>query len=68
MGAFQYLSPQQIVKSGHYPFTIGQLRHLLLFRHRNGLESAVRKVGKRLMFRLDLFEAWIEEQKEGRNG
>lgn len=60
-----YWSPQQIVESGKYPFTMGQMRHLLLNRHRNGLKAAVRKVGKRLMLRLDLFDQWIEEQKGG---
>lgn len=63
-----YWSPQQIVASGKYPFTMGQLRNLLLYRHRNGLQEAVRKVGKRLMFRVDLFEQWLEKQKEGKNG
>ncbi len=60
-----YLSPQQIVTSGKYPFTIGQMRHLLLFRHRNGLEEAVRKVGKRLVLRMDLFDSWIESHRKG---
>ena len=58
----EYWSPQQIVSSGRYPFTIGQIRHLLLHRHRNGLEEVVRKVGKRLVFRIDLFDQWIEAQ------
>ncbi len=57
-----YWSPQQIVSSGKYPFTIGQMRHLLLYRHRNGLEKAVRKIGKRLVLKIDLFEAWIESK------
>jgi len=57
-----YWSPQQIVNSGKYPFTIGQMRYLLLYRHRNGLEKAIRKVGKRLVVRMDLFDSWIESQ------
>lgn len=65
MTNYEYWSPSQIVSSGRYPFTIGQIRHYLLFRHRNGLESAVRKIGKRLVLRKDLFDAWIEKQKEG---
>lgn len=68
MEHYEYQSPQQLVASGRYPFTIGQFRHLLLYRHRNGLGAAVRKVGKRLMLRVDLFEKWIEEQREGQNG
>lgn len=63
MSAFEYWSPRQIVDSGKYPFTMGQIRHLLLYRHRNGLQDAVRKVGKRLMLRVDLFDHWIEQQR-----
>jgi hypothetical protein len=62
MDSHTYWSPRQIVLSGTYPFSMGQLRHLLLYRHRNGLQNAVRKIGKRLVFRMDLFEAWIESQ------
>ncbi len=65
MNNFEYWSPQQIVASGRYPFTMGQIRHQLLYRHRNGLQAAVRKIGKRLVLRMDLFEVWIEEQKGG---
>jgi len=57
-----YRSPQQIVSSGKYPFTIGQMRYFLLYRHRNGLQEAVRKIGKRLVLRIDLFDQWIESQ------
>jgi hypothetical protein len=57
-----YWSSQQIIQSGKYPFSMGQLRHFLLYRHRNGLQKAVRKIGKRLLFRMDLFENWIESQ------
>lgn len=58
----EYWSPQKIVASGKYPFTMGQIRHLLLYRHRNGLQDAVRKVGKRLVLRLDLFNDWIDSK------
>lgn len=62
MENYVYWSPQQIVASGKYPFSMGQVRHLLLFRHKNGLQNAVRKVGKRLMLRVDLLDKWIEDQ------
>lgn len=62
MNNIEYWSPQQIVKSGRYPFTMGQIRHLLLYRHSNGLQHAVRKIGKRLVLRMDLFDQWIERQ------
>lgn len=62
-----YLSAQQIVDSPRYPFSMGQLRSFLLKRHINGLEKAVRRIGKRLYLRQDLFDQWIEEQV-GRGG
>lgn len=62
MNTHIYWSPQQIVTSGKYPFSMGQLRHFLLHRHRNGLQATVRKVGKRLVLRMDLFDQWIEKQ------
>jgi hypothetical protein len=63
----KYVSPEQIVADPRFPFTMGMLRHYLLHRHSNGLQKAVRKVGKRLFLRLDLFEAWIEKQS-GKGG
>lgn len=62
MENYLYWSPKQIATSGKYPLSMGQVRHLLLFRHRNGLQKAVRKIGKRLMLRVDLFDQWIEKQ------
>lgn len=61
----QYSSVEQLVESSKYPFTEPQLRHYLLHRHKNGLDVAVRKIGKRLYVRVDLFDSWIEKQKEG---
>lgn len=61
-----YLEPKQIAESDKYPFSIGQVRHYLLIRHRNGLEKAVRKIGKRLYLRKDLFDQWIENQGGGK--
>lgn len=62
-----YLSAQQIVDNPRYPFTMGQIRHFLLKRHKNSLEEAVRYIGKRLYFRQDLFDQWIENQN-GKGG
>ena len=60
-----YLSPMDIVESNEFPFSLGQIRHYLQMRHRNGLDKAVRKIGKRLYLRKDLFEQWIESNQEG---
>lgn len=62
MDEYQYLSIKQIAESSKYPFTLGQMRHYLIMRHKNGLEAAVRKIGKRLYLRNDLFQNWIESQ------
>jgi hypothetical protein len=62
MGNYEYISPKQITTCGRYPFSLAQVRHFLLFRHRNGLASAIRKVGKRILLRADLWEAWLEGQ------
>lgn len=53
---------KQVATSGMYPFSMGQLRHYLLHRHKNGLEKAIRKIGKRLYLRIDLFNEWIESR------
>jgi hypothetical protein len=62
MGNYEYISPKQITTCGRYPFSLAQVRHFLLFRHRNGLSEAVRKIGKRIVLRTDLWEAWLEHQ------
>lgn len=64
----RYLSIQQIIDSTRYPFSQGQVRHFLLMRHKNGLESAVRRIGKRLYLRQDLFDQWIEKQSGNGGG
>jgi len=61
----KYLSAIQIAESKCYPFTLGQVRHYLLMRHRNGLDKAVLKIGKRLYLRRDLFDQWIESNQGG---
>ncbi|WP_154017767.1 hypothetical protein [Candidatus Protochlamydia phocaeensis] len=41
---------------------MGQIRHMLKRRHASGLHKAVRKIGKRLLIRIDLFEEWVDMQ------
>jgi len=63
MEKLKYWTISQIAKSDLYPFTLAQMRHHLLIRDINGLEKAVRKIGKRLIIRMDLFDKWIESYK-----
>ena len=61
-----YASVEQVLNNSKYPFTKGQIHHFLNNRHKNGLKEAVRKIGKRIYFRLDLLDSWIESQgKQG---
>lgn len=60
----EYYSPQQIADCNRYPFTLGQIRHLLEHRNQNGLNSSIVKIGKRIYFRKDLFEVWINSHLE----
>ena len=63
MNDFFYVTVDQIVENPNYPFTKGQLRALLLSRNENGLDKCVRKIGKRLYIRKDLFDEWIEQHQ-----
>jgi len=62
-----YLSAKQIVDSEKYPFTTGQMRHYLMNRQKNGLLTSVRKIGKRLYVREDLFQIWVDSFEEVTN-
>jgi len=59
-----YRTVNQIATCGRYPFTVGQMRTLLLSREKNGLNQAVRKIGRRLYFKVDVFEKWMDNQRE----
>ena len=61
-----YVTVDTLIKCGRYPFTEGQMRFLLMRRHKNGLEQAIIKVGKRVYVRIDLFDAWLEAQRKER--
>lgn len=56
------LTVQQIIAGGAYPFTLGQIRHYLTHRHKNGLDKAIVKIGKRVYFKISEFDEWIENQ------
>ena len=62
MADHKYFTIKQIINSESYPFSEGQIRHFLIMRHKNGLQNAVRQIGKRLYIRKDLLDLWIESQ------
>jgi len=63
MDDYVYMGTKQIVECGKYPFTMSQLRNYIHNSNENGLYVCIRKVGKRLLFRADLFEKWIEDHQ-----
>ncbi len=60
MNDYQYLTTKQVAESHRYPFTEGQLRALLIKRDQNGVLEIIRKIGKRVYWRSDLLDRWIE--------
>jgi hypothetical protein len=62
MENFEYMTVAGAVKL--YPFKESTVRQLILHRKTNGLQHAVRKIGKRVYIRKDLFEKWIEAHIE----
>lgn len=56
----EYLTIPQVVRGTRYPFTNGQMRQMLIMRHKNGLDKAVRKIGKRIYLNKLEFDKWIE--------
>ena len=64
MSEYKYLSIKQIVYGDEYPFSKGQMAFYLLNRDKNGLKTAVRRIGKCLYLRKDLLDSWIESHNE----
>lgn len=65
---YTWLTTQQIADNDRYPFTWAQLRYYMANRDVNGLGMAVRKVGKHLLIREDLFNEWLDSHKETKDG
>ena len=57
-----YCTVKQIASDSTFCFTEGMLRYYLLHAHQNGLKKAVRKIGRKVLLRRDLFVSWLEEQ------
>lgn len=57
-----YCTVKQIAEDNSFCFTEGMLRYYLLHAQKNGLKTAIRKIGRKVLIRRDLFVAWIEAQ------
>lgn len=55
---------KEVLAMKKYPFKYSQMRIFLMHRKTNGLSKVIRKVGKTIYIKLDLFDEWIESHKE----
>lgn len=62
MNTETYCTVRQIADDKSFCFTQAMLRYYLLKAHKNGLKKAIRKVGRKVLIRRDLFIEWIEAQ------
>lgn len=53
-------SPAQLAADG--PLTIDQIRWLIFNAERNGLDSAICRIGRRVYIDTDGFDAWVRAQ------
>jgi hypothetical protein len=61
----KYCTIKQIANDPVFCFTVPMLRYYVLHAHSNGLASAIRRLGRKVLIRRDLFIRWIET-KQGR--
>ena len=55
-------SVKQIPNLYHGAFTESSIRWLI-FQNKNGFSRCVRRLGKKVLLDLDLFEKWIDDQQ-----
>lgn len=58
----RYCTIQQLAADPQFCFTAPMLRYYVLHAHKNGLSKAIRRIGKKVLIRRDLFIDWIEHQ------
>jgi hypothetical protein len=57
-----YCTIKQIVSDPTFCFTEPMLRYYILNAHKNGLAPALRRIGRKVLIRRDLFINWLEQQ------
>ena len=61
--SFHYMTVRQIANDSSFCFTVPMLRYYVLHTHKNGLMPALRRIGKKILIRRDLFIDWIEKEQ-----
>lgn len=64
MSEKRYAPPSKIPELYPGAFTKASIRYCILKRKENGLDSCLRRVGKKILFDLDGFEKWIDSRKD----
>jgi len=59
-----FLTPNQLIEKHSWPK--GGIRHLLFQRRTNGLDHAVRKIGRKILIKEKDFLLWLDSHKEER--
>jgi hypothetical protein len=59
---FVYCTLPQLARDPQLCFTLPMLRYYVLHAHSNGLERALRRIGRKILVRKDLFIDWLESQ------
>ena len=57
-----YCTIKQLAKDPQFCFSAPALRYYVLNAHKNGLSKALRRVGRKVLIRRDLFIEWLEKQ------
>jgi len=58
----RYCTVRQIADDPSFCFNLSMLRYYILHAHKNGLAKAIRRVGRKILIRRDLFIEWLEKQ------
>lgn len=58
----RYMTVKQIAEDPSFCFTIPMLRYYILHAHSNELTPALRRIGRKILIRRDLFINWLEKQ------
>lgn len=55
-----YCTVNQIADDPNFCFTVSMLRFYIFNADKNGLAPAIRRIGRKILLRRDLFIAWVE--------
>ena len=67
-GACHFATVRQIADDPAWPFSEGSLRYLLFNAQYNGLDKAIKRIGKKVLIHKPRFLAWLESQPDNSIG